>query len=352
MLQKNILNNCVEQLRQLPPIKNVKLVQSEKHGHEKGFDALLEVETETSIVRFGIEVKGMLKRPIPEHLFLIQDNIDKPFLLMSEYVNTCIANDLKKNHINFIDSQGNTFIHVRGKIYIEIQGKKPRLQRGKQPTALFQPKGLQLLFILLTEKNALNETIRVLHPKAGISFERAVSAMKELKEKRYIQKVGKKQYKFVNKNILLEQWLANYGDRLRPKLVLGTFRIPPSYFEDVHEKLYSTFGQQSESYTIGGSLGADLLTGYYRGYTIEIFIKPELVDHVQKTLKLIPAGDSNVTLLNLFSPQIIYKKKDVPFSLVHPLLIYAELLYQGGGREIDTAKLIFDNYLKQDFDES
>lgn len=38
------------------------------------------------------------------------------------------------------------------------------------------------------------------------------------------------------------------------------------------------------------------------------------------------------------------------FSTAHPLLIYAELLYQGGSRELETARIIYDMYLEQIFD--
>jgi hypothetical protein len=31
--------------------------------------------------------------------------------------------------------------------------------------------------------------------------------------------------------------------------------------------------------------------------------------------------------------------------VAHPLLVYAELLFQGRGREVETAKLVYDQYL-------
>jgi hypothetical protein len=32
--------------------------------------------------------------------------------------------------------------------------------------------------------------------------------------------------------------------------------------------------------------------------------------------------------------------------VAHPLLVYAELLFQGREREVETAKLVYEQYLK------
>ncbi|MCK4296666.1 MAG: hypothetical protein KAX28_08460 [Candidatus Marinimicrobia bacterium] len=352
MRQNQILNECLEQLRHLPPVKEVKQIKKADMVGEKQLGMLLEVETEMGLLHFRIEVKSILKRPIPDHLFILKEKSKVPVLLMAEYINESIANDLKRNQIYFIDSLGNAYIHILRSIYTDIQGKKPEKRREKQTTALFQSKGMQLLFILLTDKEAVNDTIRMLGSKANISIDRAFAVMKELKEKGYVLEVGKRQYRFVNKKALLENWLANYGDRLRPKLVLGTFRIAPSVEAILLEKLRSAFVNRKEMYAVGGSLGADLLIHYYRGPSTEIFIQPEIMNEVKSVLKLLPAREYNVTLLNLFSKQIIYCDERLRDPVAHPLLIYAELLYHGGGRAIEAAKLIYEKYLQKDFHEA
>ena len=67
---------------------------------------------------------------------------------------------------------------------------------------------------------------------------------------------------------------------------------------------------------------------------------------------LIPARETDATLLNLFTPGVIYRKQNLPHPIAHPLLIYAELLYQGGDRAAEAAGQIYNTYLKPDFDEA
>ena len=352
MQKEHILDECIEQLRHLPLVKGVKQIEKSNVNGERQFDIFLDVDTEMEPLHFGVEVKSTIKRPIPYHLFLIKEESDVPTLLLTEYVNISIAGDLKKNRIYFIDSLGNAYIHIPGSIYVDVQCRKPDKQKEKRITALFQPKGMQLLFILLTDKEAVNDTIRTLAKKANISNDRAFAVMKELKEKGFILETGKRENQLINIKSLLEKWLVNYGDRLRLKLFLGDYKVSPVLIDSLEDELNVAFGEQVKTYAFGGSIGADILTGYYRGSSSEIFIKPDILEEVRMTLKLLPAREANLTLFNLFSPKLIYGKTKINYPVVHPLFIYAELLYNGGGRELDTAKRIYNEYLKQDFDGS
>lgn len=315
-------------------------------------DALVDIETDRGVLGFVLEVKPVLKRPLPQHLSALRKQTQRHLLLVSEYVNASIAESLKKEGINFIDCQGNAYIDVPGFIYVDIRGGKPEVRGEKRHTALFQPKGLQLLFILLADRSAVDQTTRVLRARAGISLERTVSSMKELKEKGLVRKIGKKQYQLRDRNTLFEQWLANYGDRLRPSLVLGSFRMPPSVQSQIPEILTRVSANQPGSHAIGGSLGAHLLTRYYRGHTSEIFIQSESLDEVKHRLRLIPGRDTNVTLLKLFSPEVIYHTERTPYSVAHPLLLYTELLYHGGEREREAARVVHEEFLREEYDES
>ena len=209
---------------------------------------------------------------------------------------------------------------------------------------------MQLLFILLKNPKLLDSTVRELADLSAISKDRVSTVLRDLKAEGYTQEISKRQNRFVNIKVIFDQWLANYSYRLRPKLVLGSFKIAPSIMENLPGNLHDIFFNEKKDYAIGGCLGADLLIQYYRGPTTELFIKPELFEKVKTILKLLPAKETNVTLLNLFSPEIIYNES-MPTLIAHPLLIYAELLYQGGSRYLETAGMIYNQYLKQGYNE-
>lgn len=352
MIEKVILNSCVDQLLLLPTIKNVKIKEIRDDKQKKNFDFQIEVVTETGIQNFLVEVKGALKRPIPAHLLYLKEVAKIPILLMSKYVNPSIANDLKKNEINYIDSRGNSYIYIPGKIYVEVQGKKPRGIKEKKTTVVFQPKGLQLLYILLINDNAVNSTYRVLAEDVGISLDRISLGFTELKEKGFIRKISKEKYRIKNKKELFEQWIINYKDRLRPKLILGSYKAPPSIWDRILENMHTFFRSNLQPWAVGGSYGADLLIHYYAGKSLELWIRPENLAELTKSLKILPAEKSNITFFNLFSPSVIGDFEDIQFPVCHPLLIYAELLYRGQDRDIETAKIIYKKYLEKKFSEA
>jgi len=64
----------------------------------------------------------------------------------------------------------------------------------------------------------------------------------------------------------------------------------------------------------------------------------------------LPAKDYNLRLFKLYSNEIIFWNDRIEYPLVLPLLIYAELLFMGTNREIETAKIIYNKYLKEKFE--
>ncbi|MBN2031352.1 hypothetical protein JW824_14050 [bacterium] len=350
MFDKNIFITCTEMLSQLPPIKHVKKNKS-LDAKTMGFDVLLDIVTDRGNIQFAVEIKGILKRPLPHHLAMMKNKLNLPLMLMSEYINPSIAKELKQNGIHYIDCQGNTYINVNKYIYLDVQGLRKEHPTEKKMSTLFQPTGLKLLFILLAYPEKLNTPLRTLQSLSSISYGQTQAAMKELEQKDFILKNKTGQQTFRDKKTLFEKWLGHYDDRLRPKLVLGSYKIAPSIEKEITRQLNKIQKQKQDGFAMGGGLGADLLIHHYRGPTTEIFVKPDLFNNVKTILKLMAAKETNITLFNLFSPWIIYRDSTT-FPVVHPLFIYSELLHQGGNRARETAEMIYNAYLRKVIDEA
>lgn len=342
MNEKVIFQKCIENLRGFQPIQSVSILAEQQTLKEKQIDAIIQIQFKAGISRYNVEIKPLLKRPLPSYLFGVSREKDEPLLVMSGYINPSIAMDLKNAGIHYIDTAGNAFLQLGDIIHIEIKGKKQ--EQMARPGSLFQPKLMQLLAILLIDPDAVNQTVRELEVRAGLSKDRVSIGLRLLKERGWLIHSAKSKYRLSEKRKLFEQWLMNYGERLRSKLVLGIYKIAPSTENRIESMLTEIFRCKEKSYAITGSLGADQLLHYYRGKTTEIFITPDMIGDIRKALKLISSKESNFTLLNLFSPEIIFEKEDA--CVAHPLLIYAELLYQGGERERETAGMVYDQYLR------
>ncbi|MBS3742203.1 MAG: hypothetical protein KGY75_10095 [Candidatus Cloacimonetes bacterium] len=341
MIKKNISNQCIKKINSLEPIKKVRNIKFDfdKKNH---YDGELEILQDDDKFSFIFEIKTILKRPIPEKLYKNKKVKDKHFIIFAEYVNRSIAEDLKKIGVNYIDCQGNVYLKINNKLYIELQGNKFKKSEDKKTSAIFQPKGLQLLLLLLINENFLNFTIRKLAQMSGISLGRTVTIIKELKEKGYVFEIKKNKFKFANKKRIVEKWIENYNLILRPKLFIGTYRISPK--RDIVD-IRDTFNQESINFAFGGDTGGELLTDYYRAGCKDIYIEEENCLKVSENLNLIKAEDYNLRLFNLYSKEIIYKFVNGN-PVVLPLLIYAELLSSKNKRAKKTAKIIYDNYIK------
>jgi len=345
MEEIDIKEKCISKLRQIPIIKNIEYNAEINYNNSNTIQDEVKIKTKTGEVTYNAEIKNILKRPIPQHLSLEKSNIDRPLLIMAEYVNPSIGKDLKNININYIDTAGNMYLYVPDIIYIHKTGKTVEKKPEKNQSKLTQPKGLQLLSCILINEKHINLTIRELASLAGISIGWTSRLKNELKAKGYLHQKGSNTYKLIRKEELFKKWLVNYQDKLRPSLLLDTYRLSPSNFNNIDNILASNI--KSHKYSYGGEYAADKLIKYYQPKVIDIFIKPEKVREYVQGLHLVPATkEYNLRLFNQFSDKIQFETNDTEYNIIHPIFIYAELLSANNDRSRDTAELIYDKFVK------
>jgi hypothetical protein len=99
---------------------------------------------------------------------------------------------------------------------------------------------------------------------------------------------------------------------------------------------------------VTGGFAADALTGHFRGEQLSIFAKDEVINDLTKQLQWLPSRDGDITLFRLFSPAAILERRPgVKMPVAHPLLVYAELVFQGSERELETARILYQRELKE-----
>jgi hypothetical protein len=99
---------------------------------------------------------------------------------------------------------------------------------------------------------------------------------------------------------------------------------------------------------LGGELGAAIATGNLRpqGFTLHFRPRGSLLPLI-KEMKLIPDRSGNIILIEQFGDMSKWMWGNRSNQrLVHPLLIYAELIHgKPDSRLLEAAKLIMDTYL-------
>jgi hypothetical protein len=158
--------------------------------------------------------------------------------------------------------------------------------------------------------------------------------MKELKELGFLLDMGKRGLRLLQKEKLLQRWVTAYPEQLRPKLTLGRFRGEHEWWRQT--KLDPLKVQW------GGEVAAEKLTQYLQPQIITIYTMPQQLNQLLAENRLRKDETGDVEILRRFwKPPEMWQYED----LVHPILIYADLLATGNERNIETAKIIYDKHI-------
>jgi hypothetical protein len=105
--------------------------------------------------------------------------------------------------------------------------------------------------------------------------------------------------------------------------------------------------EQHMHWALTGGFGAFEFLHHYRGTNLSIFVEKWIPQTALAALRLLPRKGGDAKVLRSFSPAV-FEALDAQTGhpVAHPLLVYAELLYQGGDRELETARQLYTTFLE------
>lgn len=351
--ESRIIASALERLKAVHPLRVINLRQ-EVSTRDQRWDGEVTIKTKGRTYHYLFEVKAHL-RPQAIHHLLIRANADQKrwgkateLLLLADYVNPFLAGQLKSAGINFIDTAGNLFLKREPELYLYVEGKKLPVSQKDKPTRLFQPSGLALLFGLLIEPESVNLPYRHLASVNGVALGTVGWVKRDLKEQGYLEPISKDRFRIIRRKELFERWVQGYSSRLRPKLFVGEYRDISNNFDRVVKTFRRHALEQGMLWCVSGGFGADEIIHHYQGNTLTLFVESWRQNEALKGLTWLPVSGGPITILKSFSPlvfQIRGNQQRTPVA--HPLLIYAELLHHGMDRDLETARLIYKEYLEE-----
>ncbi len=287
--------------------------------------------------RFVVEVKSEItkgnKGIVLAHLKKISFESKLPVLLVAKYIPSYIVKEYTEEGINCLDVAGNCYIRHK-KLFLVVDGKKVKaIARVNQPRA-FQEAGIKLLFQFLVDPGKTRLPYRNLAQLANISLGSVSMIIRELTDLSFILKT-KQSIKLKNTAELLNRWITAYHDVLRPRLLKKQMRFI-SQEKYIHWKEID-FKKIDGIAFWGGEPAANLLTGYLHPGSFTIYTDQNWQSF--KEIELVPDETGKVEILEMFWSQETY-------SGVPPVLVYADLMSSGSDRNIETAKMIFNNELQ------
>lgn len=305
-------------------------------------DALVRLEKDRFAGTFAAECKMWLNQAtaamaaiqILERLTALQENHPYPFLLVTGLATGTVAEQLKALKINFIDTAGNAYIDLPGFFVLVTGKKKPTVTHGTRVDRLFKPAGLRVLFTLFCKDELLACPYREIAAGTGVALGTVDWVFKDMKRLGHLVETGTGKRLLTQRKDLLEKWVAAYTGQLRPKLLIDRYEArDPFWWQNT--VLPEGIAQW------GGETAGALLTNYLKPAITTIYTK-EPIPHfiVQHQLKKAPNG--NVELRKRFWK---FETLEERRNTVPPLLVYADLMATAEGRNLETAKMIYEEHL-------
>lgn len=246
------------------------------------------------------------------------------------------ARKMRDLGIQFIDTVGNAYIN-EPPIFVFVNGNKPQQPlRLAAEEGMIGRAGVHVVFALLCKRELENATYRDIAQAANAALGTVAGVLKDLLRQGYLIETDDEVRKLTKKKELFDKWTTAYAERLRPKKLIGRYTASrPDFWQDLNLIPYDA--------QWGGEVAANRIIHYLKPGIITIYTRRPVNDLVL-ALKLRKNDEGNVELRERFWK---FGLNDPKKDLVPPLLVYADLLATGDPRNVETAKMIYDEYLQR-----
>jgi hypothetical protein len=330
--EEKVLQKALEALQKAT--KLTAEARPDRFDEPYGPDARIRITWQDMEWNFAAEIKNRLTRAMVGGAVQQLTKYPEKGVIVTRYVTPQMADLLKEMDIPFVDTVGNVYIN-EPPLFIFIKGNRlADRQRAEPLTRAFRPAGLQVVFALLCNPGLEDLPFREIAKVATVALGTVTWVIQDLKQMGYLIDMGTRGRRLVRKDNLLARWVTTYPEQLRPKQLIGRYMTENN---DWWKALDLT---DFQAYW-GGEIGAAHLTEYLKPQIVTIYThKPLGKLLLQNRIRKDPGGD--IEILRVFWK---FQYNQVYPDMVHPLLIYADLLATGDARNIETAKIIHEQHL-------
>lgn len=322
-----------------------KVVATEPHlGEGIRADTTIEIDVAGKPQRYTVEIKridrfaalGQIKNQLAQR--------PQPGLLVAHRITTETAEKCRELDVQFIDAQGNAFLHAPG-LFVLVKGQRPRAHDDEDFATTEAPRAgtptaLRVIFALLCHPRLVNAPYRKINQAAGVALGAVGWVFADLNKRGYTTGGKKKGDRhLLEPQRLMDEWVTNYPIKLRPKLNPKRFHAPdPDWWRQLDITRYDA--------QWGGEVAADKLTGHLKPNTATVYMRPEHMRQnltklvADKQLRADPRGE--IEVLETFWD---LPPDEAPPEVVPPLLVYADLLATMDPRNFTVARMILAQHI-------
>jgi hypothetical protein len=328
MNRENIIHTALEKLYKTNGIK-----ATWKETVRGDFDGIITINRKGKKLVFDVVVKNELRYHQLHAIFNNRKRNGKPVMIIARKIFATIKEELRENGLAYLEANGNVYINF-GDTLIWLDGNKPLEDEKAKADRAFTKTGLKVLLLYLTDATWLNRPYRQVAEHAGVALGAIPDIMATLKKSGYLIRVNNKM-KLVYKDEIINKWVEAYEEKLKPNIKLGNFMLDSRYEQDW--KQIDWIGEQA---LWGGEPAANLLTNYLNPQQFTLYTTQNIKGMI-RNYHLLPHDDGQVKVYEKF-----WKFPDNTQKTAPPLIVYADLLHTNDSRCIETARIIYKQYLR------
>lgn len=276
---------------------------------------------------FALDIQNEVR---PHQLHQLEEYRKKHpnYILVANRIFPKVKEELRLKEIPYLEANGNIFLK-KGPIFLFVDTQKPLPTNKASGNRAFTKTGLKVLFYLLQYKDHINLTQRELAEKTDVGLGSIPQILKGLKETGFLIPLNNREWVWENRDALLERWVTEYGTKLKPSLKKERYTYQGNW-KDI------AFNQELTVW--GGEPAADILTNYLRPEKLMMYTRENRINLIEN-YRLMPDKNGEIEAIEMFWKQ--KQGKTTP-----PILVYADLILEGGKRNKETALKIYNEYIQ------
>lgn len=328
--QNNILDTGFHHLQNKIG-RGLKLLQEISPAGHYYADAVLEFEG----IKIFVEVKNEVRPQLVQQL-IAKKKPRSHYLIIAGYITPTAKKLLIDHQINYVDRVGNIWFR-QTPVLIHIEGIRNQSQTEDNKNRAFTKSGIKVGFQLLIQKHLINSPYREIAAASGVSLGTIPKVIEGLREEGFLLRKTKNEWLIVDFEGLLERWQQEYQRKMKPGLPLKRMRAISQTFEQDWKQI-----KLPENTSWAGEPAGNLLTRYLKPELFSVYTLQPLSE-IMKQCKWVPDPEGNIFVYQQFWRN---NSQPNPQSCVPAVLVYADLIASGNGRNIETATMIYERFIQ------
>ena len=334
LIEREILNWALEALKEKFALPD-NIVIHKEDGAYGNFDALIQIMN----VDFLCEIKGNITatniNTIVNRLQKYMATEKRPVLLVAKYINPNMFDKLVELGLNILDCAGNCYIrYMNGNIpvfHLTNKGEK-NVFANEKVYPIFQYAGIKVIFYLLQDKNNVNKAYREIQENTGVALGTVKNVIDELVARKFILVTDKGRI-LKNRKALLDLWVENYNQVLKPKLMMGRMAFRTNEQRNKWKAM-----ELPEGMYWGGESAANMIDNYLEPGAFDIYTDVPTA-YLMKTGFVRQDANGEIKVYQKFW------KWETENHLVPLILVYADLMGSGNSRCLEAANRLIEHGL-------